>query len=229
MFFYIIFLLLGLIGFLFTLYEISKDDTLFIRKNITLDNLFSLAFLSVGVGFFFARVFYVIFHFSFLYLNPLAFLLVVYYPGLSFPGGLLAVAIFLLAFARRKKMPLGHTFDFFGVSLLCAMPFGYIANAFIEPFSPFKHIFLPVIVAVLFVIGVGVLLPRTNRNELKSGTLGTSSILVISFITFLTSILGSVNSGKLSVTPTDVVSFVTFLIAFIFFIKQEYIFSKVKK
>lgn len=229
MFFYTFFLILGFIGFLFTLFEVSKDDTLFIRKNVSLDNLFTLAFFCVGVGLLFARLFYVSFHFSLLYVNPLAFLLVWYYPGLSFPGGLLAAAIFLLLYARRRKMPLGHTFDFFGIALLCAMPFGYVANMFIEPFHPFKHIFLPLVVALLYGIGVGVLLPRSHRHELKPGTLGTSSILVISFVTFLTSILNSINAGKFSVSLTDIVSLVTFLIAFIFFIKQEYIFSKVKK
>lgn len=226
---YILFLILGFLAFLFTLFEVSKDDTLFIRRNVTLDDLFSVAFFALGIGLFFSRLFYVIFHFSFLYLNPLVFLLVVYYPGLSFPVGLLAVAIFLLFYARRKKMPLGQTVDFFGISLLSAMPFGYVANMFIEPFSPFKHIFLPVVVIFLYGLGIRVMLPRSLRQELKSGTLGASAILVISFVTFLTSILNSVNSGKFSISLADIVSLVTFLISFIFFIKQEYIFAKVKK
>lgn len=229
MVFYILFLMLGFIAFLFTLFEVSKDDTLFIRKNVTLDNLFTMAFFSAGIGLLFARLFYVLVHFSMLYINPLVFLLVMYYPGLSFPGGLLAGAVFVMFYARRKKMPLGHTIDFFGVSLLCAMPFGYVANMFVEPFSSFKHIFLPLVVALLYGIGVGVLLPKTLRSELKPGTLGTSSILVISFVTFLTSILNSLNQGKFSVSLTDIVSLVTFFISFVFFIKQEYIFSKVKR
>lgn len=229
MFFYILFLLLGFIAFLFTLYEVSKDDTLFIRKNVTLDNLFTLAFFSVGIGLLFARLFYVFVNFSLNYLNPLVFFLVMYYPGLSFPGGLLAGAIFVLFYARRKKMPLGHTIDFFGISLLSAMPFGFVANMFIEPLSSFRHIFLPAVVAFLFVVGIVVLLPRTLRSELKPGTLGTSSILVISFVTFLTSVLNGIHAGAFSVSLTDIVSLVTFLISFLFFIKQEYIFSKVKK
>ncbi len=226
---YFIFLFLGLIAFLFTLYEVSKDDTLFIRKNVTLDNLFTLAFFTVGIGLLFARIFYVIVDFSLTYLNPLVFFLIMYYPGLSFPGGLTAAAVFLLFYARRKKMPLGHTFDFFGISLLSAMPFGYVATMFLNPFNPFQHVFLPIVVAVLYGIGVGVLLPRSHRNELRAGTLGTSSILVISFVIFLTSVFHSINKGVFSLSIADIISLSTFLISLLFFIKQEYIFSKVKK
>lgn len=229
MIFYFLFLLFGLIAFLFTLFEMGKDDTVFIRKNISLDELFTLAFLATGVGIFFSRFFYVAFHFTTAYLNPLVFFLVFYFPGLSFPGGLLASCIFLFFYARKKKMPLGHTLDFFGLALLSAMPFGYIANLFLEPFSPFKHVFLPVIVWALFVIGVGILLPRTLRRELKSGTLGTSSILVVSFINFLTNVLSSVNNGLFLLSSADFISIFMFVVALLFFIKQEYIFSKVKK
>ncbi|MBI2442811.1 MAG: prolipoprotein diacylglyceryl transferase [Candidatus Levybacteria bacterium] len=229
MIFYFLFLLVGMITFLFSVYELGKDDMTFIRKNVSLDGLFTTAFLTMGVGILFARVFYVLFHFNSNYLNPLMFFLIFYYPGLSFPGGLLIGAIFLLFYARRKKMPLGHTVDYFGLALLSAMPFGYIANAFLEPFSTYKHVFLPVIVTALFTIGAGILLPRTHRHELKAGTLGASSILVVSFINFLTNVLNRTQAGELSITSTDIVSLVTFLTSLIFFIKQEYILAKVKK
>ncbi|MDP3941864.1 MAG: prolipoprotein diacylglyceryl transferase [bacterium] len=229
MFFYFLFLLLGLLAFLFTTYVLAKDDMLFVRKNVSLDELFTLTFLSVGVGLFFSRIFFVIFNFKAVYLNPLVFLLVFYYPGLSFPGGLLAGSAFVLLYARGKKMPLSHVVDFLGLGLLCAVPFGYIATLFLERFSPFQHLFLPILIWLLFGLAVGLLLPRVLSRELKSGTLGASSILVVSFINFLTSILDSINAGVFSVSSADIISLVTFLFSLVFFIKQEYILAKVKK
>ncbi len=229
MIFSFLFLFLGLLAFLFTLFALGRDDMLFIRKNVSLEDLFTLTIFTVGVGILFARIFFVLFDFKTAYLNPLVFFLVFYFPGLSFPGGLLAGATSLLLYARRKKMPLSHIVDFFGVSLLSAVPFGYIATLFLEPFSPFRHVFLPLLVWILFSIEVGMLLPRTLRHELKPGILGASSILVVSFINFLTNALHTINTGAFRVTASDSISLLTFLLSLIFFIKQEYILSKVKK
>ena len=106
MFYYFLFLFLGLLAFLFTIYVLSKEDMVFVRKNVSLEQLFTLSFLSLGVSIFFSRLFFVLFNFKTIYLNPLVFFLIFYFPGLSFPGGLLAGAGFVLLYARRKKMPL---------------------------------------------------------------------------------------------------------------------------
>ncbi|MEN9407956.1 MAG: hypothetical protein RLZZ455_1172, partial [Candidatus Parcubacteria bacterium] len=46
---------------------------------------------------------------------------------------------------------------------------------------------------------------------------------------FLTSVFHSINKGVFSLSIADIISLSTFLISLLFFIKQEYIFSKVKK
>jgi prolipoprotein diacylglyceryltransferase len=201
----------------------------FVRRNVSLDSLFTLTFLTVGTGLFFARLFYVLFHFQVHYLNPLVFFVIFYFPGLSFPGGLLSGAVFLFFYTRKRKMPLAHVVDFFGLGLLGAVPFGYIADIFLSHFSPFQHVFLPILLWILFGLGVAFLLPRSLRQELKPGTLGASSILVISFVNFLVNVLNSINAGVLKLSASDAVSLLTFILSFIFFIKQEYILSKVKK
>ena len=63
------------IVFLFCLFVLSKDDFLFLKKNITLEQVFNIAFVAGLVGLFVARSFYVIFNFAPGFVNPLVFLL----------------------------------------------------------------------------------------------------------------------------------------------------------
>lgn len=230
MFLFVVFLVMGLIAFLFCLYSLSKEDTIFIRKNISLENLFNFSFLAIIVGVFFARLFYVIFNFSPGFFNPLVFSLFTYYPGLSFSGGLLAATIFLFFFGQRRRMPLGHLFDFFGVALLIAMPFGYIATAFLaSKIHYFAHVFLPILFICLFFFARNYVYPRAMRGELKTGTLGSICLIVISFISLLISIISNLDSGYFFLTPHDVLPLLLFVFSIIFFVKQEYFLSIVRK
>lgn len=118
-------LILAVIVFLFSLFALSKDDFIFLRKNVTLQEIFDTAFF-VGVGaLFFARVIFVLTHFSKNFLNPLVFFIIPYFPGLASSGLLIGGSIVLYGIAMRKKLPLGKFFDVFSLSLLPAATIMY--------------------------------------------------------------------------------------------------------
>ena len=61
--------------FLFTLYVLSKEDFVLLRKNISEAALFDVFFIVVLVAILFSRIFYVGFQFDVSYLNPVIFFL----------------------------------------------------------------------------------------------------------------------------------------------------------
>lgn len=114
-------ILFSFLVFLFVLYIHSRDDFTFLRRNLTLEKLFDIVFLSTGVGLIFSRIAYVVFHPSSSYINPLVFLLVPYFPGLSLSGFLLGSITSVYMIAVRGKLPIGRLYDI--VSLACLFAF----------------------------------------------------------------------------------------------------------
>jgi hypothetical protein len=93
----------SLLIFLFTLYKLAKDDHVFLRKNVRLEQFFDMGF----IVFFTSWIISIIFSPS----NTVSLTYVV-------TGG--ALALFLLG--KYRKLPIGRLFDFFTISLLAAAP-----------------------------------------------------------------------------------------------------------
>ncbi len=104
--------------FLFILYQLAKDDFLFLRRGITTEDVFNTLFLSLPVIFIFSRLFYVLQHLGVQYFNPLVFFLVMYFPGLSFFGAVIGLWIFSAWYIERKKMPGKRFLDMVGISYI---------------------------------------------------------------------------------------------------------------
>lgn len=112
--------IIGFLIFLVSLYLLTREDFVFVRRNISVEQIFDTAFLNGIVALLFARIVFVALHFSLAYLNPLVFFLVPYFPGLGISGALLGSFFFLLWASRNKKMPTGHILDIFSVSFFYA-------------------------------------------------------------------------------------------------------------
>ena len=125
-------LVLGICGiiYLFTLFVISHDDYVLLRRNITTEMVFNMGILTILVGLFAARLFYAATHFSTHFLNILYFIMVPYYPGLSLKGGILGGMLFAYLWSRYKKRPLGRFLDFFAIALFASLPFGFFIYLF---------------------------------------------------------------------------------------------------
>jgi phosphatidylglycerol:prolipoprotein diacylglycerol transferase len=106
--------------FLFCLYLLARDDFILLRKSITLEQIFNYAFISALIALLSGRIMYVFFHPSLQYLNPLIFLIFIYFPGISVVGAIIGVIIFLFFISRKKKVPRGRIYDVFSLSFLTA-------------------------------------------------------------------------------------------------------------
>ncbi|HSX40659.1 MAG TPA: prolipoprotein diacylglyceryl transferase family protein, partial [Candidatus Saccharimonadales bacterium] len=189
MHFFILVLLFCFLIFLFCLFEISREDFVFLRKSVTTERLFNLAFLTMLVGLFCARVAYVLFHPSTTFLNPLAFLLFPYFPGLSLSGGIVGVAGFMYLYGGIKKLPVGRVSDFFSLCFLSALPFGSLLffvlsggkqNLILAGVTFFVYL-------LLFLIFLFQLLPIHRLSKMKEGRMSflslTLALLVALIIT----------------------------------------------
>lgn len=219
---YILFLLLSFFIFLFSLYKLAKDDIVFIRKNISLDQLFNLVFLTSIAGLFSARLFYVLGNPDRGFLNPLVFLLFPYFPGLSLVGGVFGAILVLLYYGRHKKYPVGRILDFYVISLFAALPLGYLGVMFEKGSLTFlESIFLPILYAMLFLVMYKVFFPKLLQNNLQQGSIGTLGLILFSLISFLTSMVQNKMGLIWFIGISEVLSAAIFFTSLYFLVRQE--------
>jgi len=172
--------------FLYVLYFIARDDFVIVRKDVSIDKIFSLAFLVSFVALFFSRLFFVLVHPDPKLLNPLGFLAIPYFPGLSLMGALAAGELFILLWASYKKMPTGKVLDLFTLAFMAVMPLGYIGNFLIHlgKVSLFDNVFFVVSILVLLLFA-RIIYPFSNKGEIKDGSLALIFTTIISFLYFI--------------------------------------------
>lgn len=207
--------------FLFCLYSLGNDDLVMLRKNVTAEKIFNLAFLLGFVFLLFARIFYVAFNFRPGFLNPLVFFLFPYFPGLSLMGGVVGTIIFLSIFTA-KKLPGQRFFDLYALCFLLALAIGLLI------LLPFNHGWDAILLSVLTIIFYGVVFKYISylflRGKLSDGTAGAVVVEIVSFMVFLTDLL-HFQSPKISY-PELFLDTVVFLIAGFYVMKKEKILRK---
>lgn len=219
---FLIILLLSFIISLFTLYVIGREDVVFIRKNITLEQLFNIAFLASGVGVLSARILYIIMHPSYDYFNPLVFLLFPYFPGLSLVGGVFGGYAFLFLLSKRQKLPLARIADFFSLSFLSSLPLGFVGSMFLLGFfNLFRNVYMPVIFIALFLIFIKFFYPRLLRTELGNGVISGLFILTLSFVILVMRIAENTKGLMEFITIENVLVLCAFIIALVYIIRHE--------
>lgn len=230
MVFYFLFLFISFLISLFCLYHVSREDFVLMRRNVTLDDIFNIAFVTAFSGLLFARIFYVVFNFAPGFLNPLVFFLVPYYPGLSLMGGVIGGVVSLIYITKKQRFPIRRVFDLIGLSFLAGLPIGYIGSLFLTTqVNFFLHLFLPILFFIIFLIAYIYVYPRIITKELKAGMLGTSVLIVVSFSVLLIQILTNYDSGVFFFQPNNSLSLIVFVLSLLYFIKQELFVVKQKK
>lgn len=219
---FIVFLFISLIILLFCLYKLGKDDIVFIRKNVPLEQLFNIALVAVIVGLFTSRLLYVAENPARGFLNPLVFLLFPYFPGLSLVGGVIGGLLYIMYIANRKKLPTLRILDFFSIAIFFAIPFGYIGSLFLRPnFDLLEVVFLPLLYIILSIILVKVFLPKLVQNSLRQGSIAALSISLFSLISFLSSMLKEKQGIVYFIDISEIVAAIVFFIALGFLLRQE--------
>lgn len=218
---FIIVLLISFVVFLFGLHILAKEDLIFVRKNVTIEALFNVAFYTAILGLLSARIVYVILHPSFGFLNPLVFFLFPYFPGLSLVGGIVGGIIFLLLY-KRKKYPTSRIFDFFSMAFLGALPFGFFGHHLLSGLKDiFSGIFLPVIFFMTLLFFVKILVPLNLRGEIKDGSLGYLFLVVFSFTTLLAAFVRTTAGFSVFLQIDNILLLILFLTSLTLLILQE--------
>ncbi len=224
--FFILILFLCYFIFLFALHFLSRDDFILLRKDVSLDSLFNIAFVMVPLSLLFSRLLFVITNPSGNFLNPLYFLLFPYFPGLSLVGGVLGTSIFLFFAFKFKKMPIERLLDLFALSFLSCMPIGVIGyfllsganfNSLQVLFTIFSYIFL-------FIFFSFFLLPRFLKGRVGEGSMSIIFIIAFSIISIMTKLF----AGKFSLGIENIFLVLTLVISVTFFVSKEKLISKIK-
>jgi prolipoprotein diacylglyceryltransferase len=207
--------------FLYSLWRLVKDDYVFIRKGISLEQSFDIAFISLWISLFFSRLFDMAFHYQmdkniflqFFSLNN---------GGFSLIGAIVGGVIALFILGKYKKIPLGRVSDFFTLSLLFALPLGYLGSAL---FSERSQVLYTILNAVLFflllIFFMQFLKPKLMSRNLKEGTLSIIFLICFSLVTLLTNLLSSLRDLQNYFTnPVTITTIALLIFSIILYFKE---------
>lgn len=221
--FFIVFLLLGFFISLFTIYYLSHDDLILLRKDVTIEKVFNLAFVVFLGGLFFARLAYGMLYSTKIFLNPLKFFLFPYFPGLLLAGGIGGGMLLLLLILRSKNLPTGRIFDIFSISILSCLSLGYLGFFLLsgQNLLSAKPIFLIVVYIVLFYAFIKYIHQYLLKGILRDGSGGLLFLISFSAISLVVNIVDKFKNNPFLGKPENPILFVILIISAVVFIKQE--------
>lgn len=157
--------------FLYRLYKLSKDDHIFLRKNIKMEEIFDVAFISAVVGLIFAQIF-----------SPKNISFLTFF--------VFGTAICLILIAKYRKFPMGRFLDFFTLSFITVLPIFFLVESVLFKrielilylISSFVYLFLAIYLNKI-------LFKRILSRTLKEGIISTYFIIFFSALTFSTGIV----------------------------------------
>lgn len=212
----------SLVIFLFTTYLLSREDFVLLRKNVTVEHVFDIVFLSGMVGLLSARLLFVLLHFKPGYLNPLIFFLVPYFPGLSLVGGVLGVCLFIILYTKQKRLPTARLLDILSLSFLASLSV-YVAFESVVLFFT-RHFLTGGIEAALVVFLIfftGLSLSVFGKDRWKDGSIACVNLLAFCCL-FASEKLITLSLGRKIIFDNELP---LFLVLFVFIV-LAYIFSR---
>lgn len=227
--FYILVLVVCFLIFLFCLYLLAHDDFVLLRKDVSTEKVFNVAFLLAIFSLISGRVFFIVLNPSSNFLNPLVFLAFPYFPGLSLTGAVVGGAIISFFLSKKYKIPAGRFFDFSSFSFCASLPIGFLGSLFIlgDKGNYIRIITIGPAYGLLFIIFLKFFMPLLLKGKIKEGTVG---FLFLSFFSVISVINNFVERGRpFYFNIEDFVLIFTLLLSLAFVIKQEKISEKVKK
>jgi len=229
--FFIIFLFLGLFTALFSVYYLSRDDLILLRKDVTTEQIFNLTFTVFLVGLFFGRLAYGLLYSTKIFSNPLIFFLFPYFPGLLLLGGIIGGLIFLLLISKSKNLPAGRIFDIFSISILSCLSLGYFGFFWLsgQNLLSIKPIFLIIIYIILFYVFIKYIHQYLLKGILKDGSGGLLFLISFSAISLTINIIDKFKSNPFLGKPENPILFVIFIFSATAFIKQEELIKFLRK
>jgi len=174
---------------------VIKDDYVFIRRNISLEQVFDVALVIVFV--------------SLVFLKLSLFLAIL--------GGM----GFLYLIAKYKKIPLGRLFDFFTLAFVVALPVGYAFSAFLlRDYLLFLSLTNAFLYSVFALFSGKFIYPRLMSRELKEGSLHILFLIFFCFVSFLDLIIIYQKNKFPLVTLENILLIIFFFFSLFLFFKQ---------
>lgn len=211
--------------FLFCVYIFSQDDYMLIRKNISLEQMFNIAFIAWAVGIVSARIFYVLLTTSVISVQRFSALFSSFSSGFSLSGGILGVVVFLHIFLRKKSIPRGRIYDIFFLSFFIMLPVWILLTQLLEFFLKKPIVLYGVIPAIVYGIGVVVCTWIFLKGRVKDGIISLFILLAISAVSLLRDVL-IMSHKKILWGREDVVFLIIFVSALILLIRQQLLSSR---
>lgn len=211
----------ALLVFLYAFYRLVKDDYIFIRKGISLEQAFDFAFITLWVGLFMSRALYLLFNLH----NGENFFIdffSVKNSGLSLTGAILGGSLAVFLISKFKRSPLGRLGDFLCLSFLYSLPLLFLANAIIAKKNELLLVFLNAIVYfVLLLFFMQFLYPKVMNRTLREGVMAILFLLLFSIIALTTSLLISLKNIQTFINPENAILALLFILSMVLLIKQE--------
>lgn len=217
----IVVLIPAFILFLYSIYKLVKDDYVFIRKNISLEQVFDITFIVMSVGLFFARLFYFVFNPQQIDQNIFLAFFSTNIPGLSLFGGIIGGAGALLLIGKYKKIPLERLFDFFTLALVVALPFGFLGAAtLVKNFTLLSYLGNAVVYLIFAVFCVKYVYPKLASRELKEGNMQVLFLVFIAVVLLINATMLREEGKIIFFSIESVVLLLFFLFSLVLFFRQ---------
>src|SRR3989344_8182295 len=155
---------LSIFIFLHTLYKLVKDDHVFLRKNIKVEEIFDIAFIVTAIGLILAQI-----------AAPKNITFLTFF--------VFGSSLSLLLIGKYKKFPLGRLFDFFTLSFLTALPILYLLESLL--FKKIELIIYLISAFIYFSLAVyfnKILLKRVMSRTIKEGNLSVYFMIFFSIL-----------------------------------------------
>ncbi len=174
--------------FLFSFYSLSKEDFYFIRKGITLDDLFNIVFIGIFWGIIASRVVFVLMHMNatsnlFFYLFTLSAF------NASIPGFIIGTLLAIGVTSARRNILYWKMLDYVSIAFLSAFPWMILGIS--------GNIYAFLLYLVLLFFFILVLLPNYRKSSLKEGSISLLFVIMFSLVSLLENIFILYNNNKL--------------------------------
>jgi len=214
-------LLPSLLIFLYSLYRLVKDDYVFIRKGISLEQSFDIAFSTIWISLILSRVVYLLnvtTNIKYIFLHFFSISI----GGFSFIGGILGGLLSLYFISKSKRISLGRLIDFFSISLLFATPVGLLMNTIFAKKNELLVLFLDVVIYfILLIFFIQFLYPKLMNRTLKEGTLAKIFLICFSCISTGQILLSSLSSLQKVLNVDFFLAIILLIISIALFIRRD--------
>ncbi len=210
----------ALLLFLYALYRLVKDDYVFIRKGISLEESFDIAFIILWSSLFAARLLFLLFHYT--SQNIVLDFFSIKQGGFSLTGAVIGGTLAIYVIGKQKRLPIGRLSDFLSLSFLYSLPLVFLGNALFATKNEQLSVFLNAIVYfVLLLFFIQFLYPKIMNRTIREGTLAVLFLVLFSVIAMITSFLSLLKNVQNFISPENIALFLLFLFSIVLLIKKE--------